>query len=50
MKDIMRDEPGAPKIVDRRTFRAAMTSVLRRSGKLGMLLRDEFLTLLRYYK
>jgi hypothetical protein len=29
---------------------SAMTSVLRRLGKLGMLLRDEFLTPLRYYK
>jgi hypothetical protein len=28
----------------------AMTSVLRSSGNLGMLLRDEFLTPLRYYK
>ena len=28
----------------------AMTGVLRRSGKLGMQLRDEFLTPLRYYK
>jgi hypothetical protein len=28
----------------------AMTNVLKRSGKLGMLLRDEFLTPLRYYK
>ena len=27
----------------------AMTNVLKRSGKLGMLLRDEFLTPLRYY-
>ena len=28
----------------------AMTGPLRRSGKLRMLLRDEFLTPLRYYK
>ena len=28
----------------------AMSPVLRRSGKLGMLLRDEFLTPFRYYK
>jgi len=26
-----------------------MTDVLRPSGKLGMMLRDEFLSLLRYY-
>jgi hypothetical protein len=28
----------------------AMTGVLRRSGKLGTLPRDEFLTPLQYYK